>query len=201
MARKYDHSPSRRQTARRLTANQEEWQHQVTNLKRRIRELEKKGYEVEYEVPEQPKRITKESIERVRKISRKELLEYAPEKQGPPKPPKRLPITDVELKRLREFIQNYENGNVNKYSLQWAKDYLTRILDNAIQTYGEREIAIRAEQIAAATDFAVQAMQDSHGDIQQQYIDSFAYVLFDRSFTQSELRDIEEARERNENYE
>lgn len=77
MSRKYDHSPKRKQTKRVLTSNQQEWKHQVTNLKRRIRDLQGLGVYVNYEIPSMPKKVTKQAIEKLKGIKREQLLKTA----------------------------------------------------------------------------------------------------------------------------
>lgn len=77
MSRKYDHSPKRRKTNKSLTSNQQEWKHQVTNLKRRIRDLEGLGVHVTYDVPSMPQRVTKQAIEKLKGIKREQLLKGA----------------------------------------------------------------------------------------------------------------------------
>lgn len=200
---KYDHSPARRETPRKLTSNQEEWKHQITNLKRRIRELEKKGYYVpESLIPEQPKRITKKAIADVKAIKRKQLLEVSIEKQGPEVPPEPpVDTVDVELYMLYSFIENYTNPNANQFTLEGARSHLLQLLDEAIIEYGRREIAIRAEEMANARGLAQQAMDESNSDRQRASIDGFSHVLFGRAFSQAELIAIQRDREGNENFE
>lgn len=77
MSRKYDHSPKRRQTKRKLTSNQQEWKHQVTNLKRRIRDLQGLGVQVAYDIPSMPAKVTKQAINKLKNMKREELLKYA----------------------------------------------------------------------------------------------------------------------------
>lgn len=74
---KRDNSPKKKQTAQKLTSNQREWQHQVANLKRRIKDLEDLGAKVAFEIPEMPKRVGKKAIEQIKKIKRKTLEKYA----------------------------------------------------------------------------------------------------------------------------
>ena len=52
MAKKRDNAPIRHQTKRKLTSNQEEWEHQAKNLKRRIRDLAGLGAVVDFVVGE-----------------------------------------------------------------------------------------------------------------------------------------------------
>lgn len=76
MARR-DNAPAKRRTKRQLTANQREWQHQVQNLKRRIKDLESLGAQVAFAIPEMPARVTKAAIEKIKNIRRAQLEKTA----------------------------------------------------------------------------------------------------------------------------
>jgi hypothetical protein len=93
MARR-DNAPAKRRTKRQLTANQKEWQHQVQNLKRRIKDLEALGAQVAFAIPEMPARVTKAAIEKIKNIRRAQLEKTAYEEGMfgealPFEPPKR----------------------------------------------------------------------------------------------------------------
>lgn len=78
---KRDNAPQRRQTAKKLTSNQQEWKKQIQNLKGRIRKLENQGAIVDFKIPEMPKRIDKSAIENIKNIRRRDLVrgvEYRP---------------------------------------------------------------------------------------------------------------------------
>lgn len=77
LSRKRDNSPKKRQTKNRLTSNQREWKHQVTNLKRRIKDLKGLGVEVAYDIPEMPKTVRKRDIDKIKSIKREQLLKFA----------------------------------------------------------------------------------------------------------------------------
>ena len=76
MARR-DNAPAKRKTSRKLTSNQKEWQHQVQNLKRRIKDLEALGAQVAFTIPEMPVRVTKAAIEKIKSIRRAQLEKTA----------------------------------------------------------------------------------------------------------------------------
>ena len=76
MARR-DNAPAKRKTNKQLTANQKEWQHQVQNLKRRIKDLESLGAQVAFTIPEMPARVTKAAIEKIKSIRRAQLEKTA----------------------------------------------------------------------------------------------------------------------------
>lgn len=224
MSRKYDHSPKRKQTDRALTSNQQEWKHQVTNLKRRIKELEALGAIVDFVVPDMPKKVTKAAIEKIKEIKRAELLKHAhqvndegelvdfePPKRGETKKRKEevkqkskaddpIDIVEVELYNLYYFIQTYTNPNANQSTLTGAKNQLLDMLNIAIEQFGKREIAIRAENMSNAYGFAQMAMDDSNSDRQANYIQGFSNVLFGRSFTLAELISIQREREYGEGF-
>ena len=60
--------------AKKLTQLQLDYKKQVKRLKQAVRRAEKRGYIVpENVIPKQPKRITKKSVERIKKITTKEI--------------------------------------------------------------------------------------------------------------------------------
>lgn len=60
--------------AKKLTQLQLDYKKQVKRLKQAVRRVEKRGYIVpENVIPKQPKRITKKSVERLKKITTKEI--------------------------------------------------------------------------------------------------------------------------------
>lgn len=78
---KRDNAPRKRGTSKTLTSNQQEWKHQISNLKRRIRDLERQGAIVDFKIPEMPKRVTEQAIKGIKNIRRRELVrgvEYKP---------------------------------------------------------------------------------------------------------------------------
>lgn len=60
--------------AKKLTQLQLDYKKQVKRLKQAVRRAEKRGYIVpEYVIPKQPKKITQKSVERLKKITTKEI--------------------------------------------------------------------------------------------------------------------------------
>lgn len=55
------------------TPIQTEYHKQLSRIKRGIRELKKQGYNITYELPKTPKRITSKSVEKLRKITRSDI--------------------------------------------------------------------------------------------------------------------------------
>lgn len=251
MSRKRDNSPKKRQTKNRLTSNQREWKHQVTNLKRRIKDLQGLGVEVAYDIPEMPKTVRKRDIDKIKNIKREQLLKfaftvYAFGEIGEAFIPKigeraeyrrhikeareqerqaelarqeaeefrrekdrmladlydePVDIVDVELQNLRSFIEGYTNPTANQWTLKGAKHDLLEMLDMAIEAYGRREVATRAENVANARDFAKQAMDESNSDAQRQSLNGFSQALFGRSFTLAELYAVQQNIESYEDFE
>lgn len=63
---------------RTLTPTQQEYRKQVRRIKQFIRRAEKRGYQFSENVlPQQPKRITKQSVERLRKLTPEQLYKKA----------------------------------------------------------------------------------------------------------------------------
>lgn len=229
MARR-DNAPATHQTSRQLKANEEEWERQVKLLKRRIKDVENLGADaVDIKIPEKPKRITPQAIERVKNIRRPQIQKKALQvdsETGEAKkwiPPKRgeaqqrreevkqkrqlekqqqekVNIVDVELENLKRFIESYENPYAKQSALEGARINLLHYVDYAIMLYGEKEIAMRAEQAANATDFAKQAMDESNNETQRAYLNGFSDVLFGRAFSVAELVAIESGRENLESF-
>lgn len=112
-----DNSPKRHHTKAQLTSNQKEWKHQVTNLKRRIKDLEGLGFVVDFKIPEMPKRVGKAAIEKIKNIGRKTLEKHAYKENqstGELKPFEPIPrgqAKDVRrrVKRERELQRELDN--------------------------------------------------------------------------------------------
>jgi len=118
---KRDNSPKKRQTAKKLTGNQREWQHQVANLKRRIRDLQGLGAAVDFQIPQMPTDkkgnpvVRKRDIQRIKNITRKELLKHAYQEgqygeavqfQPPERGKAKQRRKEVKLKRWLEEREN-----------------------------------------------------------------------------------------------
>lgn len=121
---KRDNSPKKRQTAKKLTGNQREWQHQVANLKRRIRDLEALGAKVAFEIPEMPKRVGKKAIEQIKNIRRKTLEKYAYEEGMygealPFEPPER---GKAEERRRKVKAEKWVRKKLEQYEAEDEED-------------------------------------------------------------------------------
>lgn len=182
-----------------ITKNRAEYIKQLKLLERRVKNYEKKHPGEKLNVPElslenAPERVTKKDIENIKAIRRKKLEERAEESEP-------IDIIMLELYNLRNFVASYYNPDIKfPGSLNQAKRSLLVLLDTAIAEQGESVIAQRAEEFAAARDFAKQAMDESHGELQKYSIDSFSQVLFNRFFTFDELLNMEYSLEYNENF-
>lgn len=109
--------------ARKLTPNQAEYQKQVNRINRIIRKYEK-NYDVEFELPTAPKRITKQAIQDLKRITPQVIRKQSYTKFFDPdtgeyrtaqdvfKTEKTLGTlweADVILQRVREVIQEYSS--------------------------------------------------------------------------------------------
>lgn len=69
-----------------MTRNQQAWSDLIRKAKRRIRNIERRGYEVEIEIPEAPKRITKSALNKLKKLTSIESIyqnsEYVDQQTG-----------------------------------------------------------------------------------------------------------------------
>lgn len=63
--------------ARKLTPNQKAYRQQEQRIQRYINRYEKQGFIFEYKLPSTPKRITKQSIQRLKAVTAKELQKTA----------------------------------------------------------------------------------------------------------------------------
>lgn len=151
-----DNAPKKTKTKNSLTSNQREWEHQVENLKRRIRSLEELGAVVDFAIPEMPKRVTKKAIDTLKGIRREQLLKKAYQSSGegievteqgevkPFIPPKR-----GETKRRREEVKTRKSkNNFDEDSSDYidAPDIYDVVLDNLrsfIENYGSNDASFR----------------------------------------------------------
>lgn len=208
----------RRQTKRKLTANQQEWEYQVKNLKRRIKALEKYAY-VDFDIPERPERVTKKEIARIKAIRRKELLKYAYDidpftgEMSPPELPKPkrrvrkatreelepLPypsssepvaIEDKVLTEIEFLIDTYE-GNA-KYPAQTEKvrSQLKAVLEERVGEVGHVAVAQALEQEYGREAVVMAALSESKSAVAQQLVAKFAKIVYGRPLTDQEAADV-----------
>lgn len=196
---KRDNSPKRKATKRKLTANQEEWLHQLRNLKRRIKALEKYGLVVDYELPEMPKRVTKGEIEKLKGLRRPQLFDL-PQKEIelPTSTPVR--IADVELARLEAYIDEYTpSRNIEIHNR--AKAMLKAVLNQRIEESGRDVVAAQLERSADARMIADAILYASTQEAVEQRIGAFVRAVFGRALSLQELQEIQGYTEANESFE
>lgn len=102
---KKDNAPKRHQTKRKLTSNKEEWVKAVSNLKDRIKNLERQGAIVDFKIPEMPKRVTKQMIKALNRIRRPQLVAGA----------KYTSPTDKKEIKYKPAQQINEEGKLEKW--------------------------------------------------------------------------------------
>lgn len=165
MARR-DNAPSKRRTNKQLTANQREWQHQVSNLKRRIKDLEALGANVAFAIPEMPARVTKAAIKKIKAIRREQLLKNAYQEGTygeavPFEPPERGKAKErrkeVKIKRWLEeresqssiYNEDYQDDEGDYWYEEPVEVYRVEIdnLRNLIYDIADDEIANRLNSI------------------------------------------------------
>lgn len=208
----------RRQTKRKLTANQQEWEYQVKNLKRRIKALEKYAY-VDFDIPERPERVTKKDIARIKGIRRKELLKYAydvdvltgeilpPEL---PKPKRRgrkavseelepLPypttdepvaIEDKVLSEMENLIETYTGNQRNPSLTEHTRSTLLAALHSRETQIGRSALSQILEEEVTRESLVKQALDESNGERVKGLNMMFIEMLYGRSLTTSESRDV-----------
>lgn len=206
------------QTKRKLTANQQEWEYQIKNLKRRIRALEKYAY-VDFDIPERPERVTKKDIARIKGIRRKELLQYAHEvdiltgeitQYVPPKPKRRarkaaseelepLPypsssepvaIEDKVLSEVELLIANYAGNPKYPALTERTRAQLTSVLAERVEEVGRKAVSEALEREYNREGVVMAALSESKSNVAQELVNKFAKIVYGRALTQQEAADI-----------
>lgn len=196
---KRDNSPKRKATKRRLTANQEEWLHQLRNLKRRIKALEKSGLIVDYELPEIPKRVTKRDIEKIKGLRRPQLIDL-PQRTIDIIEPDVVRISDVELSQLEAYIEEYSPvRNVGIHNEAKAK--LKAVLEQRIAESGRNVVAAQLERSADADMIAKSILYASDQEAIDRKLATFVSAVFGRALSLQELQEIQSYNEANESFE
>ena len=208
----------RRQTKRKLTANQQEWEYQRKNLKRRIKALEKYAY-VDFDIPERPERVTKKDIARIKGIRRKELLQYAYEadiltgeitQYVSPKPKRRarkaaseelepLPypsssepvaIEDTVLSEIESLIANYAGNPKYPALTERTRAQLTSVLAERVEEVGRKAVSEALEREYNREGVVMAALSESKSNVAQELVNKFAKIVYGRALTQQEAADI-----------
>ena len=173
------------------TENRIQYLKEVENLKRRLKAYEKKtGQRIDPNlyVPEGiPKRITKDVIEGVKRIGRKEF-EQVPD------------IADIVLNNLREFIIRYENPAIRDEYLQGRKSDLLNYLDVGVAQHGKKAVAQNAELLNEQMGVAQEYMDESNAERAGVLLGQFGELVFGRAFSFAELVGMERHEEYNGNY-
>lgn len=173
------------------TENRIQYLKEVENLKRRLKAYEKKtGQKVDPNlyVPQGiPKRITKETIENVKRIGRKEF-EKVPD------------IADIVLNNLREFIIRYENPAIRPEYLEGRKSDLLNYLDVGVAQHGKKAVAQNAELLNEQMGVAQEYMDESKAERAGILMGQFGELVFGRAFSFAELVGMERHEEYNGNY-
>ena len=173
------------------TENRIQYLKEVENLKRRLKAYEKKtGQKVDPNlyVPQGiPKRITKETLENVKRIGRKEF-EQVPD------------IADIVLNNLREFIIRYENPAIRDEYLQGRKSDLLNYLDVGVAQHGKKAVAQNAELLNEQMGVAQEYMDESKAERAGILLGQFGELVFGRAFSFAELVGMERHEEYNGNY-
>ena len=153
---KRDNAPKKRSTKRQLTSNQQEWKHQITNLKRRIKDLEGLGIYVAFDIPSMPKKVTKAAIEKIKSIKRKELLKHGysvDEATGEVFEKPALPQRG-KTKEWRKLVKRLKRENDERFSEADEYDY-EDIYEDIPVDISTVEIDRLKEEIASYGDSAL----------------------------------------------
>jgi len=164
---------------------------EVENLKRRLKAYEKKaGQKVDHNLyipKELPKRITKQVLENVKRIGRKDF-ENVPD------------IADIVLNNLREFIIRYENPAIRPEHLEGRKSDLLNYLDVGVAQHGKKVVAQNAELLNEQMGVAQEYMDESKAERSGILLGQFGELVFGRAFSFAELVGMERHEEYNGNY-
>lgn len=207
----------RRQTKRQLTANQQEWEYQIKNLKRRIKALEKYAY-VDFDIPERPARVTKKDIARIKGLGRKQLLEYAVDPftnerlpYVPPKPKRSsrkakpseeleplpypsssepMAIEDKVLSEVEFLIANYAGNPKYPALTERTRAQLASVLLERIEEVGRKAVSESLEREYNREGVVMAALSESKSNVAQELVNKFAKIVYGRALTQQEAADI-----------
>lgn len=215
-----DNAPAKRRTKRQLTSNQEEWQHQVHNLKRRIKDLEALGAQVAFAIPEMPARVTKAAIEKIKNIRRAQLEKTAYQageggEAEPFVPPARgwAKQRREKVRREREAKDHFPEGE-ERVPIQYVDldgllseirsledeeviEMLVGIVGEAVSEKGEaaiNEIARRYRDDLKS--YAVNAQKYKGQSKGGEAISKFASIIKGSALSAEEMRVIERANDR-----
>lgn len=205
-------------TERRLTSNQAEWEHQIYNLNRRIKALEKLAY-VDFPIPERPDRIYQKHLKAIKAITRKELIKYAYEVDPftnervpyvPPKPKRRtrkvaseelepLPyprtdkpvaIEDKVLREMEELISTYTGNLANPSLTEDTRAKLMTTLYLREQEIGRAALAQILEQQVLREEIVKQALDESSGMRAKSWNIQFMQMIAGHPFSTTEQRQV-----------
>lgn len=205
-------------TERRLTSNQAEWEHQIYNLNRRIKALKKLAY-VDFPIPERPDRIYQKHLKAIKAITRKELIKYAYAVDPvtgelvpyvPPKPKRRarkatseelepLPyprtdkpvaIEDKVLSEMENLIETYTGNQRNPSLTEHTRSTLLAALHNRAAQIGRSALSQLLEEEVTRESLVKQALDESNGERVKGLNMLFIEMLYGRSLTTSESRDV-----------
>lgn len=157
----------------KLTPNQQKWKELVRKINRRIRNIEKRGYEVDIDIPEQPKRITKKMLNSFERLGSLENIyknaEYIDQETGEVlsgeegrrlersraarkgrlrkeyNEQDRLKFVDVVISTYREYILSFPTK---------VSNIVLHALNNAINSAGKEAVALALqEKTESLSDF------------------------------------------------
>lgn len=140
------------------------------------------GELVPFQAPERGK--TKERREQVKR--EREEADHFPEGEYTG-----TDIVDVELDRLRDYIENFDENVKNKGVQEYTRNALLSILDKAIAEQGRLNVARTAEEYSSLHSLAEAALWQSRQEKADMNIRGFSSVLLGRPFTYDEAKEIE----------
>lgn len=170
---------------------QEEFDKAIKNLKRRVRNAEKKGLKVDIDEDlfNMPDRLTKQRIDKINNENMKNWKSHDRVYNATP--------ATAELDALIEYISNYDGEYEPKGKpeiLDEMKRKLLDFLDAQMQkAESEKKVyVIGANERFWAEDFAVGYFQASRQDMKSAYYRQFCEVVIGRYLTWEEIHDYEE---------
>lgn len=189
-------SKSKSKNKKEITTNQSEWEREIKNLKRRISyATHTKGlYFEELPIPDKPKRITKQAIERLKEIRGEKLWSLSsPYSYDEWEEDDVLDYADYYetdnfeenvLKGVEERIANFSVYDFDSmFTGLWHeqnKDRIEGLLEMAIEDEGRTTVAYRME-IAGSTrmnELIDKILKDSDGSEVETSIQEFSEIIY-----------------------
>ena len=163
----------------------EQYRQEQARIERLLNRLKRQGFEIEYTIPQTPKRVTQQSIDRLKRVTISSLKGSAT-----PKPPKatriettphlRSPKTDLEVRKGRQHIRTNRNRNLTEAQREAARANIVKAREalNRNRTEAQREasranIAKAREALKRKREEATQPIKKEIPNLGSQLFDNY----------------------------